>query len=120
MTDVKLVNAKKLLTRAIEKLSGCGITGNAAIGIIECLLELAPDESTRPVWTPCDEELPESDGFYIATIRIDNVLQHREYEKRVEFDRGQWCGISSDMKVVAWREESPYNPNKAQEARADG
>ena len=77
---------------------------------IDCLREHIKSHSI-PVWTPCDKGLPKSDGFYMATIRLDNILQHREYEKRIEFDRGHWCGMSSDMKVVAWREESPYKPD---------
>lgn len=64
--------------------------------------------SQRPDWTPCAEGLPTEDGFYMVTIRIDNVLQHGEYESRVELDGGRWCQISSDMEVVAWRKESPY------------
>lgn len=66
---------------------------------------------TSPRWTPCAERLPTEDGIYMVTIRIDNILQHGEYESRVRLDDGHWLGMSSDMKVTAWRKESPYNPD---------
>jgi len=69
----------------------------------------------RSNWKPCDKEMPTEDGFYMATIRVDNALQHGEYESRVEFDRGHWCQISSDMKVTAWRKESPYRADQFRE-----
>lgn len=91
----------------ISELASTWLSGEKPT--LQQALKMIADFPTATNWTPCAEGLPTEDGFYMATVRIDNVLQHGEYESRVEFDdRFGWSGMSSDMKVVAWRKESPY------------
>ena len=107
---------KQLVLHTLNEIKDEVATRDETRYLMAMIMAISALESA-PVWTPCSEEMPKSDGFYMVTIRTDNVLQHGEYESRVEFDRGDWCGMSSDMKVIAWREESPYSPDKkAQEA----
>ena len=96
------------------------------------ILSMTPEEAyeagytagSKRDWTPCAVGMPKKDGTYMVTIRIDNVFQHGEYESRVRFDQGHWVGMSSDMKVAAWRKESPYRADdttgKVKEDADDG
>lgn len=69
MAITKTGNAKKLIAKAIEKLSGYGDTGHVTIGIVEYLLELAEDE-TPSVWIPCSERLPEDEFRCNVSISV--------------------------------------------------
>lgn len=131
MTETKLVNAKKLLSTAVERLAGYGITGNTTIGIIECLLELAPDESTIPGWTPCAEgqDLPTEKGVYNVTalisrwFRKETVSAPASYDPEREDCSWDILNVPEDYDyyfVLAWQPlPEPYNPDHNANGKAE-
>ena len=96
------------------------------------------------VWTPCDKGLPKAEPYYVKAEKLylvnytwgnDTILtaiasyremRHRETKDTVWYDEGRKEDMIQNMSgsgrtVIAWKPlPEPYNPNKAQEARADG
>lgn len=73
-------------------------------------------ERRQQCWIPCNKGNPTEEGYYFVTIEINNVFQRGRYETKMEYTPHLgWIGVSSDMKVIAWRDCAPYNGDVDQE-----
>lgn len=61
-------------------------------------------------WIPISERLPESDGFYLATLDGEIVGEDRPFTGLAEFKDGKWIDDEEDYKcVIAWQSlPEPY------------
>ena len=99
------------------------------------LIEDAPTIEPSANWTPCSEGMPESgklndDGspklYRVFVVDNNGLPVPIEYQSDATREFDTWInesGYEFDEweEVIAWFElPAPYNPNKAQEVRADG
>ena len=55
-------------------------------------------------WISVEEEQPEEDGFYMATMDGEIVGQEEPFVGLAEFENGKWIDDEEDYKcVIAWR-----------------
>ena len=55
-------------------------------------------------WILVDERLPESDGFYLATLDGEIFGQEEAFAGLAEFEHGKWIDDEEDYKcVLAWQ-----------------
>ena len=55
-------------------------------------------------WILVDERLPESDGFYLATLDGEILGQEEAFAGLAEFEHGKWIDDKEDYKcVLAWQ-----------------
>lgn len=64
-------------------------------------------------WIPVDERLPESDGFYLATLDGEICGQEEAFTGLAEFEHGKWIDDEEGYKcVIAWQPlPEPYIKN---------
>lgn len=64
-------------------------------------------------WIPVDERLPESDGFYLATLDGETCGQEEAFTGLAEFEHGKWIDDEEGYKcVLAWQPlPEPYIKN---------
>lgn len=68
-------------------------------------------------WIPVEEKLPESDGFYLATLDGEICGQEEAFTGLAEFEHGKWIDDEEGYKcVLAWQ---PL-PEPYKEERIDG
>lgn len=66
-------------------------------------------EEYNGAWIPCENELPEENGYYLITIKYYHL--HNNVTMGCFFDDGEWYKIDKDDKVIAWQLlPAPYNP----------
>nr|DAK68215.1 MAG TPA: Protein of unknown function (DUF551) [Caudoviricetes sp.] len=65
-------------------------------------------------WIPVDEKLPESDGFYLATLDGEICGQEEAFTGLAEFEHGKWIDDEEGYKcVLAWQPlPEPYKGGK--------
>ena len=73
------------------------------------------------VWIPVEERLPETDGFYIATMDGEIAGQKIPFTGLAEFENGKWVDDEEDYNcVIAWHPlPDPYNPEDRGEHKQD-
>lgn len=61
-------------------------------------------------WIPVEERLPESDGFYLATLDGEICGQEEAFAGLAEFEHGKWIDDEEGYKcVLAWQPlPNPY------------
>lgn len=64
-------------------------------------------------WIPVEERLPESDGFYLATLDGEICGQEEAFAGLAEFEHGKWIDDEEGYKcVLAWQPlPKPYRPD---------
>lgn len=67
-------------------------------------------------WISVEEEQPEEDGFYMATMDGEIVGQEEPFVGLAEFENGKWIDDEEDYKcVIAWRPlPEPYRPERSE------
>ena len=65
------------------------------------LLREAPIIDAVPRWIPCEERLPEKDGYYLVTHQWQ--IFKDEYEINIdEYRHGEWVETPRSCMTVAW------------------
>lgn len=72
-------------------------------------------KDTNDDWIPVEEELPEEDGFYIATIDGEICGQEKPFSGLAEFENRKWIDDEEDYKcILAWQPlPEPYKPKES-------
>ena len=65
-------------------------------------------------WIPVEERLPESDGFYLATLDGEICGQKEAFTGLAEFEHGKWIDDEEGYKcVLAWKPlPEPYKESE--------
>lgn len=73
-------------------------------------------------WISVEEEQPEEDGFYMATMDGEIVGQEEPFVGLAEFENGKWIDDEEDYKcVIAWRPlPEPCRPEQPETCKYTG
>lgn len=72
------------------------------VGWNECLETIQMNKNNS--WIPVEERLPESDGFYLATLDGEICGQEEAFTGLAEFEHGKWIDDEEGYKcVLAWQ-----------------
>lgn len=77
-----------------------------AMEIIRSHMDEAKDTNalSNASWIPVEERLPESDGFYLATLDGEICGQKEAFAGLAEFEHGKWIDNEEGYKcVLAWQ-----------------
>lgn len=93
---------KRIFTAEVynDDFDGTTITNLICLGDVRDILEKHKNDG----WISVEEEQPEEDGFYMATMDGEIVGQEEPFVGLAEFENGKWIDDEEDYKcVIAWR-----------------
>lgn len=69
--------ASALNNGRLEEQTGRAVPFNAGVAFALTMVEYAPTIDAVPRWIPCEERLPEEEGWYLVTIQNDKTEKRR-------------------------------------------
>ena len=94
MSDARLIDANALIRTACVKF----YTTNYYSHILE-MIDNAPTIEPKQEWIPCEERLPEENGFYLVTADHWHDKAFRSTDL-YSFIDGKWYTVHDD--IIAW------------------
>lgn len=94
-----------------------------AIYRVRARLENFFKEKDNDGWVTVEDRMPEESGYYRVTVRNKELGDITEetawfaYVDDYDMDESEWRELYEYEEVIAWRELSPYNPERSNDEK---